>query len=278
MRKLAAQSSNVSTAVILLAGMAWPALNGPWTQERGHGVLIAGRNHSQAGDRFFSRGAPEPLGPGALLRSLTPQLWLEAELTEMLTGVVAFSAPSQLDASPSCHASCAPPVDVQSGLWQAARKFDGGRQPAAQGLLKAPACSSPVEHRPGNGYADLEILFCAGRICPAGPCPGFFTSGDGCRGRSAGQWRGELARGLHTCRRLSLMEQLFLIRSAGAFPMHDRESPSRTEPSFHLARQQLSAFVLLSATRRHQSGYGWDPGGRGVDRRRQWIGAPWTSF
>lgn len=280
-----AKSRSVSPRNILLAilaaAMAVPTSAGPWVQKRGHGIVIVGLNGYRAEERFTMDGAAAPLGPGGVFRGWTPNVWAEVGLTDRWTGILSFSVPSQRYEQPGYRASSTAPGDVQAGLRRAIRHPDQGWQISAQMMVKAPAYSSRAEPRPGNGQLDVEASLLAGRSFPVGSRWAYFTGEGGYRarwGRPADQWRGELAAGLHASQRLTLLGQLFLIRSVGAMPQVAPGLNPLLEPYFHLAKVQGSAVVRVGRQWRIQAGYGVDVAGTNVGKGRQWLVALWRSF
>ncbi len=252
-----------------------------WVQQKGHGIVIAGLHRYTATDRFSVSGVRGPLGSDGKFGGWTPSLWLEAGLTERWTGILSFSVASLRYEERTYQASATAPGDLLAGFRRVLRNPEEGWQVSLQVLAKAPTYSARAEPRPGNGQADLETLLQAGRSFPVGRRWAFFSGQGGYRirwGRPADQWRGETAGGLHVSPRLTLMGQVFAIRSAGRFPELPAGVNPQVEPWFHLVRMQPSAVVRLGPQLRLQAGYGWDAAGRNVGCGRQWVVAVWKTF
>lgn len=252
-----------------------------WVQKRGHGILIAGLNRYFADERFSLDGAREPLGPDAEFRSWTPNVWMEVGLTNRWTGIFSFSVPTLRYEDRFYRASATAAGDMQAGFRRALRASDRGWQVSLQALAKAPAYSARTQPRPGNGQGDLEMLLQAGRSFPVGRRWGYFSGEGGYRirwGRPADQWRGEASGGLHVNSRVTLMTQVFGIRSTGHFPALPAGVNPQVEPWFHLLRVQPSAVIRLGPQLRLQGGYGWDVAGRNIGIGRQWVFAVWKTF
>ncbi len=269
---------------IAIAGAAWlaaPALAGPWVQKKGQGLVIVSMHGYRATERFTLSGSRAPLGAGGEFRSLSPQVWAEYGITDRWTGIFTGSLAALRYEDPGYRASAFAPGDLQAGVRRALRSPENGWQISVQALVKAPAYSSRVEPRPGNGQADLEGTLLAGRSFRLGSRWAFFSSEGGYRkrwGRPADQWRSELGGGLHLNSRWTAFGQLFAIRHAGSLPAIPPGLNPLIEPAFDLYKAQGSAVFRLSPHWKIQAGAGLDFAGRNIGRGRTWMAALWRTF
>lgn len=260
---------------------AMPVYGGPWMQKRGHGILILGWHDYRADERFSPAGETQPLAAGGVFQSRSVQFWAEAGLTHRWTGILSGSLPSLRYEETGYRAASVSAGDWQAGLRRGLRNPDSGWQLAAQMLFKAPAYSSRVEPRPGNGQADLEGSLLAGRSFPVGSRYGFLSLEGGYRkrwGLPSDQIRGEAAGGIHCNERLTLMGQTFAIRRVGSLPDSAGVWNPLVVPTFDLYKFQASAVIRLASAWRVQAGYGVDFAGRNIGRGRQWMVAVWKTF
>jgi hypothetical protein len=258
-----------------------PVSAGPWMQKRGHGIVIFGWHDYRASESFSVTGGRQPLAAGGVFQSRSLHFWAEAGLTNRWTGILSGSIPSLRYSDAGYRASSLSVGDLQAGLRRGLRNPDSGWQVAAQMLLKAPAYSSRVEPRPGNGQADLEGSLLAGRSFPAGNRWGFVSLEGGYRkrwGQPSDQLRGEAAAGIHWNQRLTFMGQTFAIRRIGALPDSAVVWNPLVVPTFDLYKFQASAVIRLSPDWRVQAGFGTDFAGRNIGRGRQWMVAVWKTF
>lgn len=268
-------------AVVCILFSATCVIASPWTQKRGHGIVIFGWHDYRASERFSLSGARQPLAAGGVFQSRSLYFWAEAGLTNRWTGILSGSIPSLRYSDAGYRASSLSVGDLQAGLRRGLRNPDSGWQIAAQMLLKAPAYSSRVEPRPGNGQADLEGSLLAGRSFPAGSRWGFVSLEGGYRkrwGQPSDQLRGEASAGIHWNQRLTLMGQTFAIRRIGPLPDSAVVWNPLVVPTFDLYKFQASAVIRLSPDWRVQAGYGADFAGRNIGRGRQWMAAVWKTF
>lgn len=268
--------------LLLAAALALlPASASPWMQKPGHGIVIFGLHDYRASERFALSGDRQPLGAGGVFESRSLQFWAEAGLTNRWTGILSGSIPSLRYRDAGYRASSLSVGDLQVGLRRGLRNPDSGWQLAVQVLLKAPAYSSRVEPRPGNGQADLEGGLLAGRSFPAGNRWGFVAMEGGYRKRwgvPSDQLRGEASAGIHWNHRLTFMGQTFAIRRVGSLPDSDSVWNPLIVPTFDLYKFQASAVIRLAPDWRVQVGLGTDFAGRNIGRGRQWMVGLWKTF
>lgn len=270
--------------LIGILGTAWLASSawaGPWLQKKGQGLVIVSAHGYQATERFTFSGARARLGSGGEFRSLTPQVWAEYGITDRWTGIFTGSLAALRYEDPTYRDTAFAPGDLQAGVRRALFRPENGWQVSVQALVKAPAYSSRVEPRPGNGQADVEGTLLVGRSFRLGSRWAYLSSEGGYRkrwGRPRDQWRGELGGGVHLNGRWTAFGQVFATRHAGSMPAIPPGLNPLIEPAFDLYRAQGSAILKLTPRWKVQAGVGLDFAGRNIGRGRTWMAALWRTF